>query len=147
MKKNIEIIDNSENLEKTIKRIWTRNVFFMWWYALFFVVTIIRATFNRICQIPRVFHNAYYNNNRAYTRKISQYKWLEEWNLLVDSNYWKLWVMFLFFFSISLAKTLYHLGKILFFLWKHVIKPILWMLVVLTAAKTISEGLSGRKIP
>ena len=99
MIKNIEIIDNSEKLEKTIKRIWTRNVFFMWWYAIFFITTIIRASFNRICQIPRLIHNFWYDDNRVYTRKISKYKWLEDWNILVDSNYWKLWVMFLFFFA------------------------------------------------
>ena len=145
MIKNIEIIDNSEKLEKTIKRIWTRNVFFMWWYAIFFIATIIRASFNRICQIPRLIHNFWYDDNRVYTRKISKYKWLEDWNILVDSNYWKLWVMFLFFFALALSKTLYHAGKIIFFLWKHFIKPVLWMLVVLLAAKTISEGLSGKK--
>lgn len=145
MKKNIEIIDDSEKLEQTIKRIWTRNVFFMWWYALFFIATIIRATFNRICQIPRLVHNLYYKDHRAYTRKISKYQWLENWNILVDSNYWKLWIMFLFFFTMALSKTLYHLGKILFFLWKHIIKPLLWMFVVLTAARTISEGLAGKK--
>ena len=145
MTKNIEIIDNSEKLEQTIKRIWTRNVFFMWGYAVFFITTIIRASFNRICQIPRVIHNFYYKDNRAYIRKISQHKWIENWNILVDSNYWKLWVMFLFFFSMGLSKTVYHIWKILFFLWQHIIKPLLWMFVTLTAAKTISEGISGRK--
>lgn len=144
MIKNIEIIDNSEKLEKTIKRIWTRNVFFMWWYAVFFTATIIRASFNRIFQIPRLIHNFWYDDSRVYTRKISKYKWLEDWNILVDSNYWNLWIMFLFFFIIALSKTLYHMGKILFFLWKHIFKPLLWMLVVLMAAKTISDGLGGK---
>lgn len=144
MKKNIEIIDDSEKLEQTIKRIWTRNVFFMWWYALIFLATVIRASFNRVCQIPRLIHNLYYKDHRPYIRKVSKYQWIENWNILVDSNYWKLLVMFLFFFTIALSKTLYHLGKILFFLWKHVIKPILWMLVVLSVAKTISDGLSSK---
>ena len=145
MKKNIEVIDNSENLEKTIRRIWTRNVFFMWGYSFFFLFTIIRASFNRICQIPRLIHNDYYGDNRPYVRKVSQYKWLENWNIWVDSNYWKIWTMFLFFFTIAFCKTMYHIGKIFFFLWKHFIKPILWMLVVLLAAKTVSEGLAGKK--
>lgn len=145
MKKNIEIIDNSEKLEQTIKRIWTRNVFFMWAYSVFFFLTIIRASFNRICQIPRLIHNICYKDNKPYSRKVSQYQWVENWNIWVDSNYWKILTMFLFFFIIALSKTLYHIGKILFFLWKHIIKPLLWMLVVLMAAKTVSEGLAGKK--
>lgn len=145
MRQNIEIIDNSEKLENTIRRIWTRNVFFMWCYAFYFAATIIRATFNRICQIPRLIHNFYYKDHRAYTRKVSKYKWLEDWNVIVDSNYWKTWTLFLFFLSMAVSKTLYHFGKVLFFLWKHVIKPILWMFVVLCAARTISDGLSGKK--
>lgn len=145
MYKNIEVIDNSKKLEESIKKIWTRNVFFMWWYALYFAATIVRASFNRLCQIPRLIHNIWYHDNRPYVRKISKYKWLENWNTWIDSNYWKSWVMFLFFFSMALSKTIYHIGKITFFLWIHVIKPLLWMFVAIFAAKTISEGLSSKK--
>lgn len=146
MNKSIEVIDNSKKLEESIKRIWTRNVFFMWWYALFFAATVVRASFNRLCQIPRLVHNMRYENDiQPYVRKVSKYKWLDDWNSWVDSNYWKIWTMFLFFFSMALSKTVYHIGKIIYFLWVHVLKPLLWMLVVLSAAKTISQGLAGKR--
>lgn len=146
MNKNMKVIDNSEQLEKSIKKVWSRNVFFMWWYALYFATTVIRASFNRICQIPRVMHNICYNDNKPYVRKISKHKWLEDWNTWVDANYWNVVVMFLFFFCMAVSKTLYHLGKIAFFLWLHIIKPILWMLVALFAAKSISQSLTKKAI-
>lgn len=146
MYKSIDIIDKSEKLEQSTKKVWARNVFFIWWYALFFAATIVRATWNRICQYPRYFHNINHDDNRPYVRKVSKYKWLEEWNILVDSNYWHIWVMFLFFFFVALSKTLYHLWKITFFLWVHVIKPVLWMLIALFAAKTVSQSLSKKGI-
>lgn len=147
MNKSIDIIDNSERLEQSAKKVWARNVFFIWWYALFFAATIVRATFNRLCQIPRWHHNmAHENDQQPYVRKVSKYKWLEDWNTWVDSNYWKLWVMFLFFFIMALSKTLYHLWKITFFLWVHIIKPLLWMLVALFAAKSISQSLTKKAI-
>lgn len=147
MDKTIEIIDNSEKLEQSIKKVWGRNVFFMWGYALFFMATLIRASFNRICQIPRVFYNICHDEDqqKPYVRKVSQNKWWDDWNIWVDSNYWKIITMFLFFFCMALSKTTYHLWKITIFLWINVIKPIAWMLIALFAAKTISESLTGKK--
>lgn len=143
---DMNIIDKTKDLEQNSKKVWGRNVFFIWWFAIVFFFTLIRAITNRICQIPRLVHNVYYNDHRAYIRKVSKYKWLENWNQLVDSKFWSIIVLFLFFFSMALGKTLYHLGKITFFLWVHIIKPLLWMLVVLVAAKSIGEGVNGKKL-
>lgn len=146
MYKSIDIIDKSEKLEQSTKKVWARNVFFIWWYALYFAATVVRASFNRICQIPRILHNFWYDEQYSYVRKITNRKWLDDWNSWVDSNYWKILVMFIFFFSIALSKTLYHLWKITFFLWVHIIKPVLWMLIALFAAKTVSQSLSKKGI-
>ena len=144
MNTNIEKINDSEKLEQTMKKVWSRNVFFICWYAIYFAITLVRASFNRICQIPRLVHNIVYRDNRAYVRKVSQHAWLEKWNLLVDSNYWMIIVAFVFFSLMTIFKLMYHFGKSFMFLWNNFIKTLLWMMVISSAAKSIGNGLSKR---
>ena len=108
-----------------MKKVLSRNGFFICWYAIYFAITLVRASFNRICQIPRLVHNIVYRDNRAYVRKVSQHAWLEKWNLLVDSNYWMIIVAFVFFSLMTIFKLMYHFGKSFMFLWNNFIKTLL----------------------
>lgn len=144
MSVNINIIDKSQSFEDNIRKIWKRNVIIMWGYSILFLFVFCGSIINRICQLPRVIRNIIKNENIVYSRKVSKIAIIEKFNTMIESNFWYITAIFLFFTIMAISKTMYHTFKILFFLWVHVIKPILWMLIAVKAVDSVSNAISGR---
>lgn len=144
MSLNINIIDKSQSFEDNIRKIWKRNVIFMWGYSILFLFVLCGSIINRIRQLPRIIKNIVKNENTAYSRKVSKITIVEKFILMIESNFWYITAIFLFFTIMAVCKTIYHTFKILFFLWVHVIKPILWMLIAIKAVNSVSNAINGR---
>lgn len=138
---DLNILNNTQTLEKTIKSVWQRNVFFLLWIGLFYIVAFIFSLVHRFCQIPRMVKNKLNKTNITYTRKIYNNKLLELLFCTIENNIGKIFCCLLFFIAISSCKFIYHTAKITWWFFDNVIKTTIWWGISIFATMSLSNAI------
>lgn len=139
-----EIINTSKPFEDNIKAVWSRNVFFILWYGLIYNYFFIAALINRVIRGVKYLYKKITKKSYVYSRKVSQNRLIELHHLIVESNIWvTIWFMILFY-SIGIAKLIYHIAKITAWLVKHVGVPIVLWLTAIFAIISFSGAIASK---
>lgn len=132
---NLEIFKNSNTFENTIYNIWHRNVFFILWYSLVYLtlglIDLSQNIYNYIKKLwyKKVKHIEYIPN-----------KWLFNKDTIENS-----FLIFVTLFLVGIAKLIYHIGIITWWICVNIIYPLGKALVILLSVFMIASALSGRK--
>jgi hypothetical protein len=138
------VMDGTKSIEDNIKKIWTRNVFFIGAFFVLYVFVSLWAICNRIKEGYFIIESKLAHKNYTYVRKVSKKRFIEFLHQLVDQNIWKTFGCMLFFGGMFVGKFIYHVGVISYWIFNHILKPLAWMLIALFAAKTIGDAIRNK---
>jgi len=139
-----EIINTSKPFEDNIRAVWSRNVFFILWYALIYTYFFIFAICNRLKRGIKWLFYKIRKKQYVYCRKVSNNRLIEMHNLIVESNIWQTMWFMLLFYSIGISKLVYHIAIICAWITRKILVPIIiWasiMFSVICFCNAIAAG-------
>lgn len=142
---NTSIINNSKQMQNTIKSIYeNNNVFFILLYALIFLYLMFATIIHRICQLPRLVSNIFRKKKITYARKVSNNKFIEKHTLMLEEPLYKTFSLFMFFFLLGTGKLIMHIAKIIWWICIHIISPVFKWAVILFGIMSLSGAIADR---